>query len=387
LCSARGVGEHAILTEPLSLVHTLSFELKSVIAAPPPEDKPIHNFWLKRVLIRQALCVVVACFGIVGACRLRLALVLFGLSVIAAQAQEYPNRPIRMIIPYAPGGVVDVSARIVAENLGNILGQPIVMENRSGASGMLGAGVVAKAPADGYTLLLCPGDVFTIASLKPHGDVDVGRQLLPIAMINGNPMLVVANAKAPFDTVTGMVETAKASPRPLEYAIPGRGTVNDIIGQWIALEAGIKLQQIPYQGGSPGANGVAAGQVPLGIFSPPPVYPALVDAGKIKVLALTTKNHPSFLPSTWPTLIESGLPIDALNWQGLFGPTGMPDAVVARLDRALAQALQDESIAKRMNAFGMSPQFMPQAPFLEQIRADAARYARIIKEAGIAIEH
>jgi tripartite-type tricarboxylate transporter receptor subunit TctC len=322
-----------------------------------------------------------------GSCRLRLALIVLGLFIVAARAQEYPSRPIRIIIPYAPGGVVDVSARIVAENLGNVLGQPIVVESRSGASGMLGAGVVAKAPADGYTLLLCPGDVFTIASLKPHGDVDVGRQLLPIAMINGNPLLVVASAKAPFDTVREMVETAKASPRPLEYGIPGRGTLNDIIGQWLALEAGIKLQQIPYRGGAQGANGVAAGQIPLGIFSPPPVYPGLIDAGQIKVLALTTKNRPPFLPSTWPTLIESGLPIDALNWQGLFAPTGTPDAVVARLDRALEQALQDESIARRMNVFGMSPQFMPQTPFLEQIHVDAARYARVIKEAGVTIEH
>jgi tripartite-type tricarboxylate transporter receptor subunit TctC len=335
----------------------------------------------------EALAVVLVCFGLARALRLRGALVVLGLSVIAAQAQEYPNRPIRIIIPYAPGGVADVSARVVSEKLGRILGQPIVLESRPGASGMLGAGVVAKAPPDGYTLLLCPGDVFTIATLiKPHGDVDVGRQLLPIAMINSNPMLVVASTKAPFDTVKQMVEVAKASPHPLEYGIPGRGTANDIVGQWIALEAGIKLQQIPYQGGSQGANGVAASEIPLGIFSPPPVYPALVDAGKIKVLALTGKNHPAYLPSTWPTLIESGLPIDALNWQGLFAPTDTPDAVVARLNDALERVLQDESIAQRMNTFGMSSQFMPQREFIEHIRADAARYARIIKEAGIAIE-
>jgi tripartite-type tricarboxylate transporter receptor subunit TctC len=310
------------------------------------------------------------------------------LSVIAAQAQaqDYPNRPIRIIIPYAPAGVVDVSARIVGEKLGNILGQQIVVENKSGASGMVGASVAAKAPADGYTLLFCPGDVFTIASLRPHADVDVGAQLQPIAMINGNPMVIVANAKAPFSTMKEMVEAAKASPDPLEYGIPGRGTVNDVIGQWIAIEARIKLQQIPYQGGSEGAISVAAGEVPLGIFSPPPVYHGLVDAGKIKVLAVTSKSRPSYLPSTWPTLIENGLPIDALNWQGLFAPAGTPVAVVSRLDQALRQVLQGEGVAKRMNDFGMEPLYLPQAAFVEQIRADTARYDRIIKEAGIAIE-
>jgi tripartite-type tricarboxylate transporter receptor subunit TctC len=315
-----------------------------------------------------------------------LALVVFGLSLIAAQAQDYPNKPIRMIVPYAPGGVVDVSARIVGEKLGKILGQKIVVENRSGASGMLGAGVVAKAPADGYTLLFCPGDVITIASLKPHADVNVGTQLLPIAMINDNPMLVVANAKAPFSTLKEMVEVARASPDPLEYGTPARGTVNDVVGRWIAIEAHIKLQQIPYQGGLQAANGVAAGEIPLGIFSPPVVYPGLVNAGKIKVLALTSKVHPSYVPSQWPTLIESGLPIDALNWQGLFAPAGTSDAVVARLDQALRQVLQDDSIAKRMNVFGMAPQYVPQAAFIGQIRADTARYAQIIKDAGIDVE-
>jgi tripartite-type tricarboxylate transporter receptor subunit TctC len=315
-----------------------------------------------------------------------LALVFLGLSLIAAQAQNYPSRPIRIIVPYAAGGVVDVSARIVGEKLAEALGQQVVVESRTGASGMLGASVVAKAPTDGYTLLFCPGDVITIASLKPHADVDVGTQLLPIAMVNSNPILIVANAKAPFDSMRDMVEAAKASPQPLDYGTPGRGTLNDVVAQWIAIEAHIKLRQIPYQGGSLAAIGVAAGDIPLGIFSPPAVYPGLVDAGKIKVLALTTKKRPSFLPQTWPTLIESGLPIDAPNWQGLFAPAGTPDAVVSRLEQALQQVLRDESIAKRMNAVGMEPQYMPQAQFIAQIGADTARYARIIKEAGIGTE-
>jgi tripartite-type tricarboxylate transporter receptor subunit TctC len=313
-------------------------------------------------------------------------LVVLGLSLIAAQAQDYPNRPIRIIVPYAPGGVVDVSARIVGERLAEVLNQQVVVESRTGASGMLGTSVVAKAPADGYTLLFCPGDVVTIASLKPHADVDVTTQLLPIAMVNSNPILIVANAKAPFDSMRDMVEAAKASPQPLDYGTPGRGTLNDVVAQWIAIEAHIKLRQIPYQGGSLAAIGVAAGDIPLGIFSPPAVYPGLVDAGKIKVLALTTKKRPSFLPQTWPTLIESGLPIDAPNWQGLFAPGGTPDAVVSRLEQALQQVLRDESIAKRMNAVGMEPQYMPQAQFIAQIGADTVRYARIIKEAGIGTE-
>ena len=315
-----------------------------------------------------------------------LAFVILGLSLIAARAGEYPSRPIRIIIPYAPGGTVDVSARIVGERLGKILGQQIVVESRTGASGMLSASVVAKAPADGYTLLFCSGDVITLASLKTRVDVDVTTQLLPVAMVNGNPFLIVANAAAPFNNIKEMVGIAKASPRPLDYGTLGRGAISDVLGQWLAFEAGIKLQQIPYSGGSQAANGVIAGEIALGIFSPPLVYPGLVDAGKVKVLALTSKDHPSNLPSTWPTLIESGFPIEALNWQGVFAPAGTPDAIIARLDQALRQALEDTSVAKRMNALGTAPQYMPPSAFIERIRADTARYARIIQQAGIEIE-
>ena len=315
-----------------------------------------------------------------------LALVFLGLSVISGQAEGYPDRPIRIVTPYAAGGTVDVSARIVGEELGPILGQQIVIESKVGASGMFGASVVAKAPADRYTLFFCSGDVITLAALKPRMDVDVKTQLLPIAMVNGNPMLIVANAKAPFNDVKEMVQLAKASPHPLNYGTLGRGTISDVLGQWIAIETGIKLQPIPYQGGSQAAIGVAGGEITLGIFSPPAVYPSLVDAGKIKVLAMTSKDRFSHLPSSWPTLIESGLPIEALNWQGVFAPAGTPNAIVARLDQALRQTLQDHSIAKRMNALGTAPQYLPQPAFIERIQADTARYARIIQQAGIEIE-
>jgi tripartite-type tricarboxylate transporter receptor subunit TctC len=315
-----------------------------------------------------------------------LAFLVLALSAVAAQAEGYPNRPIRVIVPQPPGGVVDVSARIVSEKLGGIFGQQIIIESRPGGYGMLAAGVVARAPADGYTLLFCSGDVITLASLKPHTDANFGKRLLPIAMVNGNPLLVAANTKAPFSDIKQMVEVAKASADPLAYGTPGQGSLNDVLGRWIALEAHIQLQHIPYQGGALGAAGVAAGEIPLGVFSPPAVYPSLVEAGKVKILAISSKDHPPYLPSTWPTLIESGLPIDMLSWQGLFAPADTPEAIVSRLDQAVRQALQDESIAKRMQAFGTAPQYMPRTAFAERVRTDAERYAQIIQRAGIEIE-
>jgi tripartite-type tricarboxylate transporter receptor subunit TctC len=315
-----------------------------------------------------------------------LALVILGLSAIAAQGEEYPSRPIRMIVSQPPGGVVDLSARIVGEKLSGILGRQIVIEGRPGGFGVLAASDVAKAPADGYTLLFCSGDVITLASLKPHVDVDFARQLLPAAMINSNPLVIVANARAPFSSMKQMVEAAKASAYPLAYGTPGRGSINDILGQWIALETHITLQQIPYQGGAQAAAEVAAGEIPLGIFSPPPVYPALVNAGKVKILATSSKDHPPYLPSNWPTLIESGLPIDMVSWQGLFAPAGTPDAILSRLDQAVRQALQDEALGKRMQVFGTAPLYMSRAEFAERVRTDTVRYARIIQQAGIEIE-
>lgn len=323
---------------------------------------------------------------------MRKAAISFGLAVVAllavanfAQAQTYPSRPIRMIVGFPPGGIVDVAARIVSDRLGALLGQPVFVENRPGASGTLAAGIAVKAAPDGYTLFVSPGDLITLAALKPHMDFDPGTQLLPIAMIATNPLVVVANAKAPFNSIKEMLDAARTSPRALEYATPGPGTENHVVGEWIATAAHVKLLHVPYNGGSAAGNGVAGGFVPIGIFSPPVVHPALISAGKVKVLALTGKDHPAFLPS-WPTLIESGVPVDSTNWLGVFAPPSTPDEIVTRVDAALAQAVQDPTARKRMNDLGMAPEHLGAAAFAAFIRDDAANYARIIRETGIHVE-
>ena len=324
---------------------------------------------------------------------MRRAAITFGLAVVAllaaasfAQAQTYPSRPIRIIVGFPPGGVVDGAARIVGDRLGALLDQQVFVDNRPGASGTLAAGVAVKAAPDGYTLFLCPGDLITLAALKPHMDFDPATQLLPIAMIASNPLVVVANAKAPFNSIKEMLDAARTSPRALEYATPGTGTENHIVGEWIATAAHVKLLHVPYSGGAAAGNGVAGGFVPLGIFSPSVVHPALVDAGKVKVLALTGRDHPAFLPASWPTLIESGVPIDSMNWLGVFAPPSTPNEIVARIDAALAQVVQDATVRKRMNDLGMAPTHLGTAAFAAFIRDDTATYARIIRETGIHIE-
>lgn len=324
---------------------------------------------------------------------MRKAATCFGLAVAAllaathpAPANDYPRRPIRLLVGFPPGGVVDAAARFVSGQLGTLLGQQVVVENRPGASGTLAAGMAVRAPPDGYTLFLCPSDLITLAEFKPHMGFDPGTQLLPVAMIATNPLAVIANINAPFDTIKEMVDAARASPSAFEYGTPGVGTENHIIGEWIAAAAHIQLLHVPYNGGAAAGNGVAAGDVALGIFSPLVFYPALIDTGRVKVLALTGTDHPSFLPASWPTLVESGLPIVAVNWLGVCAPLGTPDATVARLDNALAKAVQDPSVRKRMDVFGITAKHLGPAAFADLIHADTATYARVIRDTGIRIE-
>jgi tripartite-type tricarboxylate transporter receptor subunit TctC len=315
--------------------------------------------------------------------RCGLAFFVLCLALLTAQAQDYPTKPIRIIVPVPPGGGVDVAARIFSQKLGDILGQQIAIEYRPGASGMVGAQTVARSAPDGYTLLFYADDLLTIPSLLPHADIDTNKELLPITTVSSNPLLVVASANAPFSTVKEMLDTAKASPSGLAYAVPGQASMNNVIAQWIAVAAHVKLLPVPYRGGPEAVLGIASGDVQLGILSAPAVYPALVNAGKIKVIALSGSRRPAFLPSSWPTLAESGLPIDVSLGLGIFGPVGMPAAVVARIDRAMKEVLEDDTVRKRMNDAGISPEYIGQAAFAARIRTEASQYSEIIRLTGI----
>ena len=315
-----------------------------------------------------------------------LAFAALGLALIAAQAQDYPTKPIRMIVAAPPGGGLDVAARLVGQKLGDLLGQQIVVEYRPGASGVIGAQAVARAAPDGYTLLFFTDDLFTIPSLLPQMDFDPNKDFLPVTTISSNPLVVAAYANAPFSNVKELLDAAKASPNGLAYAVPNQGSVNHVIGKLIAAAAHVQLLPVPYRGGTEAVLGIASGDVPLGIVSASSVYPGFVNAGKIKVIALTGERRPSFLPSSWSTLAENGLPIDVTLSVGLFAPTGTPDAIVSRLDQAVGPVLQDDSVRKRMNDAGLSPEHLGQAAFAERIRIAAARYGLIIRQTETRIE-
>ena len=294
--------------------------------------------------------------------------------------------PIRFIVPFLAGGGVDVAARILGQKLSDAFGQQIIIENRAGAGGVVGANAAAKAASDGYTFLFGPGDFVTRPSLMSQMTFDPHKDLVPVAMVSSNPMLVVAGATAPFSNLSELIAAAKAQPQGISYATPGTATLNHVAGEWMAAEAGIKLVHVPYRSGGTAANGIAAGDVPLGVVSPP-VVQALIDTGQVKVIALTGKERPPSIPPSWPTLAENGLDIDAVFWVGLFAPAGTPDAVIVRLDAETARALKDEGVRKRMVDAGLDPTYVGHTAFIERIRSEEARYDQIIEQTGIRIAH
>ena len=318
--------------------------------------------------------------------RLTLALLVCEVAAATARAQDYPSRPIRFIVPFLAGGGVDVAARILGQKLSDAFGQQIIIENRAGAGGVVGANAAAKAASDGYTFLFGPGDFVTRPSLMSQMTFDPHKDLVPVAMVSSNPMLVVAGATAPFSNLSELIAAAKAQPQGISYATPGTATLNHVAGEWIAAEAGIKLVHVPYRSGGTAANGIAAGDVPLGVVSPP-VVQALIDTGQVKVIALTGKERPPSMPPSWPTLAENGLDIDAVFWVGLFAPAGTPGAVIARLDAETARALKDEGVRKRMVDAGLDPTYVGHTAFIERIRSEEARYDQIIEQTGIRIAH
>jgi len=220
----------------------------------------------------------------------------------------------------------------------------------------------------------------------PKMAFDPNKDLVPVTMIATAPLLLGAHAGGSIGSVQELLAQAKAKPGTIAFSSPGTGTINHLAVEWLAIEGGIRLLHVPYRGGVPAATAVAAGDVPIGAVTPSSAQ-SLIDAGKIKPLALMTKARPSFAPADWPTLAGMGLAVDAALWVGLFVPTGTPPAIVARLDAEVARILKDAEVRKRLNDLGTEAASISGTAFAERIRLDAARYARIIEQTGIKIEH
>jgi tripartite-type tricarboxylate transporter receptor subunit TctC len=301
----------------------------------------------------------------------------------ALAQSDYPNRPIRVLVAVAPGGVTDLAARSVTPKFNELFGQQFLVENRPGAGGVIGTEMAAKAPADGYTLIFVSAAEMTVnPGLLPKLPYNPQRDFAPIGPVSNTVLVLAAHPSQPLNNVGELVAYAKSRPGQIAFASAGNGTVNHITGEWFANLAGLQLVHVPYRGGGPATLDVVGGQVPVGVLA---ISSAIqhVKGGKLKVLGVSSSKRVSFVPD-WPTIAEQGFPnFDSAVWVGLFAPAGTPAPIIQRLNVELNRVLRMSDVRERLNAQGAEVLGGSPEQLAAMIRDDQARYARLIKQYGI----
>ena len=300
-------------------------------------------------------------------------------------AQDYPAKPVRLIIPFPPGGSNDVVGRMVATKLGERLGKQVVVDNRGGAGGVIGTSAVAAAAPDGYTLLLV-SPTFTInPAVKKILPFDPIRDFTPVAFIARSPLLLTASNKLPVKSVRELLDLAKSRPGQITYASSGPGSINQISAELIALSAGVKFLHVPYKGGAPGLNDLVGGHVDLYVSSLPQVLP-LARSGQARALAVTSARRTALLPEV-PTLEEAGISgVDMWSWWGIVGPAGMPANVVNALNAEIGKMLSSPELSMFLANEGAEAATMTPQQFGDMMRLETERWIKVAHEANISVE-
>ena len=300
----------------------------------------------------------------------------------SASAQPYPRRQITFIVPFPPGGSSDIVARTLAADVSAEFGQSIVVENRPGAGGNIGVGVVAKAAPDGYTIGLAAAGALSIDMyLNRAMTFDPNKDLVPITLLATIPFVLAASLDAP-KSVAEVIALAKAEPGKLSMGHAGNGTAQHLSAALFAQQAGVKIPVIAYRGSAPAANDLLGGHIPLAVVDIPSVL-ELVRSGKLRALGVTSSKRPASLPEV-PTLAEAGLPgYDSVGWFGLVAPGGTPSEIVTRLNAAFVKAMQKPEFVAQFRALGV--ELAPTTPegFRQFIGSEGAKWAKVIAEAGI----
>ena len=312
---------------------------------------------------------------------------LLTLAATAAQAQAYPARPIRFVVPYAPGGPLDLIARAIGQKLTEATGQAVVVDNKPGAGGNIGADIVAKAAPDGYTIVM--GAVATHAinpTLYPKIPYDPVKDFTPVAMVAVVPNVLVVNPALPVKSVKELIDFAKAKPSSLNFASGSTGSTGHLAGELFNALAGVQMVHIPYKGGAPAMADLLAGQVQLMFDNLANALPQ-VKAGKLRALAVTTAQRSAFAPDL-PTLAEAGVPgFDLTTWFGIFLPGNAPRDIVLRLNTEINKALNAPDMKDRLEKMGAEPPAnnTPER-FAAFIKVEFDKYARVIKASGAKVE-
>lgn len=303
----------------------------------------------------------------------------------AVRAQTYPSRQITLIIPFAVAGSNDMVGRAIGKKLTEAWGQPVIVENRPGAGGMIGTAAVAAAPPDGYTLLLV-SSTFTInPAIRKSMPFDTIKDFTPVAFIARSPLLVTASNKLPVQSAKELLALARSKPGQISYASSGPGSINQISTELIALSAGAQLLHVPYKGGAPALNDLLGGHVDIYVSSLPQVLP-LAQSGQAKALAVTSARRTPLLPDV-PTLEEAGIAgFDLWSWWGVVGPAGMPANVVNALNSEIGKMLNSPELSTFLSNEGAEAETMTPQQFGDLMRSETARWIKVAHEANISID-
>ena len=305
--------------------------------------------------------------------------------VSVAAAQGYPTRPVRLIIPFPPGGSNDIVGRMIAAQLGERLGQQVVVDNRGGAGGTIGTELAAKSQADGYTLLLISTAYAFNTSIYKKLPYDPVKSFVPVALLGSGPGVLVVNPALPVNSVAGLIAFAKERPGKLNNASAGVGSFQHLASELFRIQAGIEWLHVPYKGGGPAMMDLMGGQADASVGSLIQMLPH-IRSGKLKALGTTGAKRSPVLPDV-PTVAEAGVPgYEATNWWGFLAPAGTPPAIVERLHHEVAAVQASAETKRRFDTEGAEALQMSPAEFGAFIAAETAKWARVVKEAGISAE-
>ncbi|MEO6896601.1 MAG: tripartite tricarboxylate transporter substrate binding protein [Caldimonas sp.] len=298
-----------------------------------------------------------------------------------AVAQEYPSRPVKIVVPFAAGGPADIYARVLAQKLQESLGQAFVVDDRPGGGSLIGTDLVAKSAPDGYTLLLMSNTHTVNESLFATKPFQLMRDFAPVAPINSSDLVLVARNGLPVTSIRELIATAKAKPGELSYASSGPGTPYHMAGELFKAMAGVDILHVPYKGSSGARTDVLGGQVDL-MFDAVPTMSGHIKGGKVKALGTTGLARSAVLPDV-PTIAESGVPgYEATIWLGLMAPKGTPPAIIAKLNAEVRKIVSNPAVATAWKAQGATPMTMSVAEFTRYLDEDIVKWARIVKLSG-----
>jgi tripartite-type tricarboxylate transporter receptor subunit TctC len=303
---------------------------------------------------------------------------------IASAQSAFPSKPVHIFVPYAAGGGVDILARTLGDVVSRQWGQPVVVENRPGAGGVVASQALVASPPDGYTLIVVASGHATNPFLYPKIPYDTFKDFTPISLLASSPNILLVRADSPFKTLGDMIAQARAKPASLSFGHAGTGTSTHLAGELLKNLARIDLNAIPYKGGAPSINDLLGGQIPMS-FNNGPESVGQLEAGTVRALAVTTGSRAPFLPDV-PSMAEAVPGYDTEVWWGLLGPAGMPPDVLAKLSHDFVAALNTEPVKQRLAKLGAAPIGSSPEQFDAKIRADYKKWGPIIEAAGIKAE-